>query len=96
MLKRYFHKCLFGYRLNVWNYLGAIPGEGGEPQIGEDGQPIVPVAAAEAEAAAEVPVVPAEPEKLKTPPPPPPFEYAKDLPPEGAEVPFVKVRTIKW
>ncbi|XP_075145037.1 tropomyosin 1 isoform X1 [Haematobia irritans] len=37
---------------------------------------------------------PVEPEKPKEPtpppPPPPPFEYAIDLPPEGAEVPFVK------
>lgn len=35
--------------------------------------------------------VPPEPEVPKgPPPPPPPFEYAIDLPPEGAEVPFVR------
>lgn len=48
--------------------------------IGEDGQPI-PIAAA----AIVEPEVPKGP-----PPPPPPFEYNKDLPPEGAEVPFVR------
>lgn len=48
--------------------------------LGEDGQPI-PVAAV----GAVEPEVPKGP-----PPPPPPFEYSKDLPPEGAEVPFVK------
>ncbi|KAI9577196.1 hypothetical protein GQX74_005730 [Glossina fuscipes] len=34
--------------------------------------------------------VPTESAILPTPPPPPPFEYALDLPPEGAEVPYVK------
>lgn len=63
------------------------PIEGAAPVIlGEDGQPIP-----QADAAAPVP----EPEPVvirkKTPPP---FEFRLDLPPEGAEVPFVRVWTI--
>lgn len=54
-------------------------GEPGAVVLGEDGKPI------------EGTQPPAEPEVPKgPPPPPPPFEYSKDLPPEGAEVPFVK------
>ncbi|XP_075145042.1 tropomyosin 1 isoform X6 [Haematobia irritans] len=40
--------------------------------------------------AATAETIPAEPERIPTPPPPPPFEYVIDLPPEGAEVPYVK------
>ncbi|XP_015032396.2 golgin candidate 5 isoform X2 [Drosophila willistoni] len=58
--------------------------------VGADGvEGAAPVANGEAVAPAEE-VVPAEPVKEPTPPPPPPFEYAIDLPPEGAEVPYVK------
>lgn len=61
------------------------PIEGAEPvQLGEDGQPIP-------QADAAIPVVQPEPEPViirkKTPPP---FEFRLDLPPEGAEVPFVR------
>lgn len=59
------------------------PIEGAAPvQLGEDGQPIP-------QSAAEVPLPEPEPVvvKKKTPPP---FEFKLDLPPEGAEVPFVR------
>lgn len=46
--------------------------------LGEGGQLVAAIAPVE-------PEVPQGP-----PPPPPPFEYSKDLPPEGAEVPYVK------
>ena len=59
----------------------------------ELGLDIEDVGAAESAAELEQPIVeeiPQEPIKQPTPPPPPPFEYDKDLPPEGAEVPYVK------
>ncbi|XP_030375973.1 microtubule-associated protein futsch isoform X4 [Scaptodrosophila lebanonensis] len=49
-----------------------------------------PEGVAEAAVGEEAAVVPSEPVKEPTPPPPPPFEYKIDLPPEGAEVPYVK------
>lgn len=57
-------------------------GPDGKPIVlGEDGKPI--------EAVAEP--APVEPEVPKgPPPPPPPFDYRLDLPPEAAEVPFVR------
>lgn len=62
---------------------GEAPKEG---EVAEDGT--------KPEGANEVNVeaVEAQPPKEPTPPPPPPppFEYAIDLPPEGAEVPYVK------
>ncbi|XP_039949474.1 actin cytoskeleton-regulatory complex protein pan1 isoform X3 [Bactrocera tryoni] len=48
-----------------------------------------PAAGEGAAVAAEVVPEPAK-EPTPPPPPPPPFEYAIDLPPEGAEVPYVK------
>lgn len=42
------------------------------------------------EVKAEEVEAPAPKEPTPPPPPPPPFEYAIDLPPEGAEVPYVK------
>lgn len=60
------------------------PIEGAAPvQLGEDGQPIPQADAAEIPQAEPEPVI----IKKKTPPP---FEFKLDLPPEGAEVPFVK------
>ncbi|XP_064551474.1 adventurous-gliding motility protein Z isoform X5 [Drosophila montana] len=57
---------------------------------GEEGQAIE-IAAVDGTAVAEADVpIPAEPVKEPTPPPPPPFDYNIDLPPEGAEVPYVK------
>lgn len=61
----------------------AAPGEPGAVVLGEDGLPIPP-----ADAVVEVPPEPEVPKG--PPPPPPPFEYCIDLPPEGAEVPFVR------
>lgn len=51
-------------------------------ELGEDGQPIPQAVEAAAEVEPEPVVI-----KKKTPPP---FEFKLDLPPEGAEVPFVR------
>uniref|UniRef100_A0A1A9W718 Tropomyosin n=1 Tax=Glossina brevipalpis TaxID=37001 RepID=A0A1A9W718_9MUSC len=62
----------------------------------EDEQAITDIAAEEATITSNdlqmelIEEVPPEPAELAVPPPPPPFEYALDLPPEGAEVPYVK------
>lgn len=85
------HKRLIKKNQNIEVAAGEIPvGPDGQPiegaapvQLGEDGQPIPPADVAEIPQPEPEPVI----IKKKTPPP---FEFKLDLPPEGAEVPFVR------